>query len=68
MPQFSLKHLFVSVTLMASGCASIGWFFQLLPNAQMELTSGAPSLTYQLLPYFFFMGFGLIGSGIGKLV
>lgn len=42
MPQFSLKRLFVSVTLIAMGIACLLWFQELLFDLRPELGNGGP--------------------------
>ncbi len=66
MPQFSLKRLFASVTLIAMGCASFLWFFQLLPEAKHAAENDTRPAEY-LLPFLLPSGFWLLGAGIGNL-
>jgi hypothetical protein len=60
MPQFSLKRLFVSVTLIAVGCA-------LLVVIQRRESLGRPEYTRSIIMLCALIGPSLIGAGIGNI-
>jgi hypothetical protein len=61
MPQFSLKRLFVSVTLIAVGCASLTWSMRAYDaeRAGVEIDRGLPPLAA-------IAGFAIAGAGLGN--
>jgi hypothetical protein len=64
MPQFSLKRLFLSVTLFAVGCAMIGWSMRILSRSPQERAE--PSLD-GLAVLAIIASFPVIGAGIGNI-
>jgi hypothetical protein len=60
MPQFTLKRLFVSVTIVAVGCSILAWLRGIGPGGQTQndLIFAIPLIC----------GFSLIGAGIGNIL